>query len=513
MEPQRRAILIVADGLGEAKKGPGNFVAQAKTPFLHKTKKNYPHCSNQASGEAVGLPKGAQGNSEVGHLHMGAGRIVWQPYAKINRAIEDGSFFTNDKLNSAMRFAKDRKSTLHLIGLCSDEGVHAHLDHLLALLKMARENEVEQVRIHFIADGRDVAERSAEKYIDQIEEAGGEIATVIGRFYAMDRDKNWDRTVKAYNMLVKSEGGKASSAKQALEIGYAQGAKTDYYLPPVVIYNQDGSPKGQLRDNDSVIFFNFRTDRLRQLAHSLTDDNFDKFSRSAVPHIEITSMTPYDTELESRGAFLEEMVSNNLGQVFETLGLKQLKIAETEKYAHVTYFFNSQREEPFSGEERIMVPSLKVTAYDEKPAMSANEIVQVSNEKIAEKGFDFILINLANCDLVGHTANKEAVIKAVEVVDQSVASICQTALANNYVVIFTADHGNAEDKLYSDGSAKPSHSTNPVGLYIISNDESLSKERIRLENGGQADVAPTILDVMGLSKPQQMTGHSLINNK
>jgi len=510
VEPQRKVVLIVADGLGEAPKGPGNFASQAKTPFLNKIKRTYAHCSNKASGSAVGLPKGAQGNSEVGHLHMGAGRIVWQLYERINKAIEDKSFFKNDKLLAAMRHAKDSKSTLHLMGLCSDEGVHAHIDHLKALMLMAKDEGVEKVRIHFIADGRDVAERSAQKYIKEIEDAGGEIATVVGRYYAMDRDKNWERTKKAFNMLTGSIGAKASSAKQAVEIGYKNGAKTDYYLPPTVIYNQNGSPKGQLADNDAMIFFNFRTDRPRQLTHALLDEDFDKFERPVWPDVNIVTMTAYDNGMESMAAFQEEVINNNLGQVLATLNLKQLRIAETEKYAHVTYFFNSQREEPNEGEDRIMVPSLKVPSYDEAPKMSAAKIVVEAITKIEEQKYDFILINFANCDLVGHTAQKEAIIKAVETVDKTVAEVTKTALANDYVVVYTSDHGNAEDKLYDDGTPKPSHSTNPVGFYIISNDELLAKNKIKLKNGGQQDVAPTILDIMGLSRPPEMTGDSLI---
>lgn len=504
--------MVVMDGWGIAPPSPGNYISQARTPNFDYFFSHYPHCQNKAAGQAVGLPKGTEGNSEVGHLHMGAGRIVLQMYEVINRAIRDKSFFENRVLKRALSFAKKKNSSVHLMGLCSDGGVHSHINHLLAILKMAKMTSVKKVFIHFFADGRDVPERSALRYLKIIEKREkrlklGRVSTVIGRYYAMDRDNNWDRTKRAYDMLTLGRGFKAESAKAAIENSYKRGDPTDYYIQPNVVVNQDKKPFGLIRDNDSVIFFNFRTDRPRQLTRAFISRRFSRFKREVHPRILFTTMTQYDKTFSCPFAFKESVVKNNLGQVLAKNGLKQLRIAETEKYAHVTYFFNSQTEKPNPGEKRIMIPSPKVPSYDKKPEMSAYRIVPQVIKQIKKNEFDFILVNFANCDLVGHSAKKEAIIKAVEVVDQCVGRVVRAGLENNYVMILTADHGSAEEKLYPDGNPKPSHSTNPVPFIIVSNDNDL--KRIRLKNGGQKDVAPTILKIMGIKKPKEMTGRPL----
>ncbi|MDP6671125.1 MAG: 2,3-bisphosphoglycerate-independent phosphoglycerate mutase [archaeon] len=504
----RKVVLIVQDGWGIAPEGDGNYIAMAKTPYFDSYLKKYPHCENLAAGNAVGLPTGSQGNSEVGHLHMGAGRIVWQMYEKINKEIENGEFFKNKVLLNAIKHAKENGSVLHLLGMCSDEGVHSHLNHLIALLEMAKENAVEKVAIHFIADGRDVPEKSAAEYVKIIEDKAmelgiGKIASIAGRYYSMDRDTNWDRTKKAYDLLTLGKGFKAKDAAEAIEQAYKRGDKTDYYIQPTAI----GQFK-TVKDKDSIIFFNFRTDRPRQLTEAFISEEFSKFKRENRPKVLFTTMANYNNTFKCPAVFEEEKVKNSLSEVLSKQGLKQLKLAETEKYGHVTYFFNSQIEKPYKGEERILVPSPKVPSYDQKPEMSAYEIAEKGATEIESKKFDFVLINFANCDLVGHSAIKEAIIKCVEVVDECTEKVVEAGLANDYTVIVTADHGSAEDKLYPDGKVKPAHSKNPVNFILISNEEELQKAK--LHNGGQKDVSPTILKIMGVKKPKEMTGESLL---
>jgi 2,3-bisphosphoglycerate-independent phosphoglycerate mutase len=512
---KRPVILLILDGWGIAPPGPGNYISQARTPNFDSLFKKYPHTENEAAGNAVGLPAGTQGNSEVGHLHMGAGRIVWQMYERINKSIRNGSFYTNKTLLEAIKHVK-KKGTLHLMGLCSDEGVHAHTDHLIALLKMAKKEGLKKVALHFFSDGRDVPERSALKYVKIIEQACreigiGKIVSLVGRYYSMDRDRNWKRTEAAYEMLVNGAGFVVSSASEAVEEAYKRGDKTDYYIQPTVI----GAPV-LVKDGDSVIFFNFRTDRPRQLTKAFLEKDFREFKREHIPEILYTTMTKYDKRFKCPFAFSEEKVENNLGQVLAKAGMRQLRIAETEKYAHVTYFFNSQIEKPNKGEDRLMIPSPKVSSYDQKPEMSAYGIVEKLIEKISEKNYDFILANFANCDLVGHSAVKDAIIKCVEIVDDCAGRAVKAGLDNGYTVIVTADHGSAEEKLYPDGRPKPAHSSNPVPFILVSNEPRPSKEergelgQMKLKKGGQKDVAPTILEIMGLKKPKEMTGESLI---
>ena len=509
----RRVILVVMDGWGIAPKSPGNFIEMAKKPNFDYLFQKYPHTQNEASGNAVGLPKGLQGNSEVGHLHLGAGRIVLQMLEKINRSIKDQSFFKNPALIKVVDYAKKNNSSLHLIGLCSDEGVHAHTSHLIALLKMAKQRKVKNVYVHFIADGRDVAEKSAEKYVGIIEAASkkigvGKIATVCGRYYAMDRDNNWDRTKKAYDLLTLGKGFRARNAREAMKMAYRRGDKTDYYIQPTVIVERDNKSLSVIHESDSCIFFNFRTDRPRQLTSAFVSKSFDKFNRQKNPKVFFTTMAQYDRKFKCPFAFREDLVRNNLGQVLATNNLKQLRIAETEKYAHVTYFFNSQIETPNKGEKRILIPSPKVPSYDKKPEMSAYEIAERLEREIEKGNCDFILANFANCDLVGHSAVKKAIIKCVEVVDECVGRIVISGLENGCTIILTADHGSAEDKLYKGGIPKPAHSSNPVPFILVSSEEKLKK--VKLRRGGQKDVAPTILELIEIKKPKEMTGRSLI---
>lgn len=507
MEIKNKVILLVADGWGVAPDGPGNYVTKSETLVFDKLLEDYPHCLNQAAGNAVGLPKGSQGNSEVGHLHMGAGRIVWQPYELINRAIKNGSFFENEKLIKVLEHVKKNDSKLHLTGLCSDAGVHAHINHLFALLEMAKSHGLDKVFIHFISDGRDVPEKSAKKYVKMIEtkcsELGmGEIVTVAGRFYSMDRDNNWERTKKAYDLLTKGEGFEAESATDAIEKAYERGDKTDYYIQPTVIKDV------KVKNNDGFIFCNFRTDRPKQLTKAFISEEFDEFERDVHPKVHFVTMTEYEEDFGNINAFDEVEIDDDLGEILSEKGLKQLRLAETEKYAHVTYFFNCQQDDPYPGEERVMIPSAKVSSYDQKPEMSAYGIAEEAEKQISSGKFDFILINFANCDLVGHTADKKAIIKAIETVDECTGKVIDFALKNDYVVVLTADHGSVEDKLYPDGKPKPSHSTNPVHFFVIGNEPKL--QGIKLENGGQKDVAPTILYLMGIKRPEKMSGESLI---
>jgi 2,3-bisphosphoglycerate-independent phosphoglycerate mutase len=499
---ENKVILMILDGWGVAKSGPGNYIDLAKTPNFDSYIKNYANSLNKASGNAVGLPKGVQGNSEVGHLHMGAGRIVWQPFEKINQEINNGSFFNNKKIIKAILGVKKKNSSLHLMGLCSDEGVHSHLNHLFSILKLAKKYKVNKILIHFFADGRDVPERSAKKYIRLIEKQGiGKIATVIGRYYAMDRDQNYDRTQKAYDMLTLGSGFKAKSATQAIDKAYKRDNKTDYYIEPTII-KPNFSP---IKENDTVIFFNFRTDRPRQLVQSFVSKNFKFFKRNKFLKVDFFTMTNISKNISANYFYDEQVIKNNLGEIISKNNLKQLRLAETEKYAHVTYFFNSQIEKPYKGEERILIPSLKVPSYDLKPEMSAKKIASEAVRQIKLNKYDFILINFANCDLVGHSAKKKAIIKAVETVDQCAAKIVNAAKSKNYTVIITADHGSAEEKLYKNGLPKPAHSSNPVNFILI------TKGKFNLKNGGQSDVAPTILNILGIKKPKEMTGVSLLD--
>lgn len=504
----RPVVLIVRDGWGYSPEKRGNAIALAKAPLHKLYVKKYPTTLLDASGNAVGLPHGTQGGSEVGHLTMGAGRIVWQPLENINRAIHDTSFFSNPVLLHAIEHCKKHTSSLHLMGLFSDQGVHATTDHLYALLDLAKKNNCERVYIHAFLDGRDVPEKSAHKYLiktnHKLREIGvGKIASLVGRYYAMDRDQNWDRTRKAYDLLVKGKGFSATSPEEAILLAYERGDKTDYYVQPTVI-KENNKPVATIQENDAVLFFNFRTDRTRQLTALLTH------KKSPItlhpPKVHFVCFTEYDVAFHLPVAFPQEKVIHNLGSVLSNTGLRQLRIAETEKYAHVTYFFNSQREKAFPKEDHILVPSPKIPSYDLKPEMSAYQITEKAVAAINQRTYDFILINFANPDLVGHSGNLAATIQCCEIVDDCVGKIVQAVLERDGVILLTGDHGNAEQMLYPNGEPCPSHTTNKVPFTVISNHITHALH----EDGSLQDIAPTILRLLDMEKPKEMTGISLL---
>ncbi|MFH0860417.1 MAG: 2,3-bisphosphoglycerate-independent phosphoglycerate mutase [Candidatus Altiarchaeota archaeon] len=511
--PNRRIILIVRDGWGYSEEVKGNAVRAAKTPNNDRYEREYPWITLKCSGNAVGLPEGTQGGSEPGHLTIGAGRVVWQPYEDINRKIRSGEFYKNKALQKAVKNCKKNNSSLHLMGLFSDQGIHATTEHLYALLKLAKQNKLEKVYIHAFLDGRDVPERSADRFIKEclqkMKEVGvGRIASLVGRYYAMDRDTNWERTKRAYDLLTLGEGFREKDPLNALENAYRRGDETDYYVKPITLVDDSEKPIATIKDSDSVIFWNFRSDRTRQLTYALTEKNFGKFERKVFPKVCFVCMSEYDKNLDLPVAFPQQTVENNLGQVLSRNGLKQLRIAETEKYAHVTFFFNSQVEEPNPGEERIMVPSPKVPSYDQKPEMSAYEITEKLLPQIEKDYYDFIAVNFANGDLVGHSAKLDAGMKACEAVDECIGRIVEAGLEHNYVILITGDHGNVEIMFYPNGEPCPAHGTNPVPFSII-NGEKLKNVKLK-EGRGLDSIAPTILELMGLKKPDEMTGESLI---
>jgi len=499
--------LIVRDGWGYSEETKGNAIKKAKTPNHDHYVKHYPTTLLECSGNAVGLPVGTQGGSEVGHLTMGAGRIVWQPLELINKSIADKSFFSNKTFEQALAHCHHHNSALHLMGLFSDEGVHATIDHLYALLKLAKEHNINKVYIHCFLDGRDVPEKSAHKYLvelnHKIREIGvGKIASIVGRYYAMDRDKNWKRTKKAYDLLVKGVGHKSESPEQALLEAYERGDKTDYYVQPTVI-TENNRPVSTIKNNDTVIFYNFRTDRSRQITSMLTNKKCP--TNMQPPKIHFVCMTEYDREFHLPVAFHQTKVNHNLGNVLSAHKLKQLRIAETEKYAHVTFFFNSQNEKPNKGEDRILIHSPKVPSYDMQPEMSAHEVTHKAVASIKKKKYDFILINFANPDLVGHSGNLKATIKCCEVVDECVGNITDAVLDIDGVVLLTGDHGNAEQMLYSNGEICPAHTKNPVQFTIITHHKLHN-----LHEGSLQDIAPTVLRLFDIKKPKEMTGKSLL---
>lgn len=514
MSIPRPVILIILDGWGINPRVDANAIALADPPFYRHLLADYPNTQIQASGEAVGLPDDQMGNSEVGHLNIGAGRIVYQELTRINKAISDGSFFENGALNSGMSAAREANGTLHLLGLLSDGGVHSHIDHLFALLDLARRNGVMRLRVHPFLDGRDTPPQSALRYLALLEqalqekrppEADWRIATVMGRYYAMDRDKRWDRTEKAYRAIVAGEGIQETSAITAVEKSYAA-QTTDEFVKPVVIC-EAGEPIGRVRNGDGVIFFNFRADRARQLTLALTAERFEPFSRHPFPLLSsFVSFTRYDEAFTFPVAFEPARLDQILGEVISQRGLKQLRAAETEKYAHVTYFFNGGREVPFEGEERILIPSPKdVATYDQKPQMSAFELTDEVVRQIRRNEFDLIVLNFANPDMVGHSGILKAAIQAVEVIDRCLEKMVGAALAAGGAVLITSDHGNLEQMVdYRTGEPHTAHTTLPVPLILV------SPEKFPLRPGIHANIAPTILDLMQIPKPPQMDHDSLL---
>ena len=506
---KKPVALIIMDGFGESKNTDGNAIASSNTPNLDKIMNEYPHTLIQASGLDVGLPDGQMGNSEVGHTNIGAGRIVYQDLTRITKSIQDGDFFTNEVLVKAMENGKEH--AVHIMGLLSDGGVHSHIDHLKALIKMAKEQGVEKVYVHAFTDGRDTDPQSGINYVKEIEaymaEMGvGQFATINGRYYAMDRDKRWERVEKAYRAMVCGEGETATSASEAVEESYKKGATDEFIIPTVIV--KDGQPVGKISEGDSVIFFNFRPDRAREISRCIVDKEFNGFERVDVNTF-FVCLTEYDVTLPNvQIAFGPQSLSNTLGEYLSKLGKTQLRAAETEKYAHVTFFFNGGVEEPNKGEDRELIPSPKVATYDLQPEMSAPELEAKVMEKINEDKYDFIVVNFANPDMVGHTGVMEAAVKAVETVDNCVGKLVDRIVEIGGSVIITADHGNAELMLDpTTGKVITSHSVNPVP-FIIAGKDYVGKEL--LADGRLSDIAPTILDMMGLEQPEEMTGHSLI---
>jgi 2,3-bisphosphoglycerate-independent phosphoglycerate mutase len=505
-------LLMILDGWGVCERTEGNAIAQAKTPIMDGLCKNFPCATIKASGLAVGLPEGQMGNSEVGHLNIGAGRIVYQDLTRISLAIEDGSFFNNNVLLSAMENAIKNNSSLHLMGLVSDGGVHSHNTHLYALLELAKKKGLKNVFIHAFLDGRDAPPKSALKYLaeleDRIQQIGiGKIATVSGRYYAMDRDKRWERTKLAYNAIVFRTGNFAKSALAAVESSYKEDVDDEFILPTVIELPDESNEKASVKSDDSVIFFNFRSDRPRQLTESLTGKNFSGFERGenlSFPFF--VCMTEYDERFKLPLAFPPIEIKNTLADVLSQNGLKQLHIAETEKYAHVTFFFNGGVEEPKKNEDRVLVPSPKVATYDLKPEMSAYEVTEKVVEAIKSKKYDFIVLNYANSDMVGHTGIMDAAEKAVEAADSCIGKVINALEEVGGVCLTLADHGNAEQMIdYKTSKPHTAHTSNPTPLIYFSDAAVLLRK-----DGILADVAPTILEIIKIKKPAEMTGKSLL---
>ncbi len=503
---KNKVILIIRDGWGYSTEVRGNAVLAAKLKEEAYLQKKYPWTTLTTHGNAVGLPEGTQGGSEPGHLTMGAGRVVWQPFEHINRAIRSGEFFTNKALLSALQHCKKNTSKLHLMGLFSDQGIHGTTEHLYALIDLAERNGIKEVYIHTFLDGRDVPEKSARGFFLEFEKRKkhAKMATIVGRYYAMDRDKNWDRTKEAYDLLVSGKGIMEKDAKSALEHAYARGDPTDYYVKPMKLLDV------HIEDNDAIIFWNFRSDRTRQITYAFTQPDFSHFSVHKFKNLCFVCMGKYDDKLKLPVAFPDIEVHHNLGQVISSAGLTQLRAAETEKYAHVTFFFNSQHEEPNPKEDRILVPSPKVPSYAQQPEMSAPELTKQLLAQIELGKYDLIVVNYANGDLVGHSADWNACIKACQCVDHCVEQIVNIALPLGYCILLTGDHGNVESMLYPNGEVCPAHGTNPVPCYLISKNLEYSRENITLRQGTLADVAPTILELMEIAQPKEMTGKSLI---
>jgi len=508
--PPKPTMLMILDGFGKAPAGPGNAISIASTPNLDKIFETYPNTTLQASGLSVGLPDGQMGNSEVGHLNIGAGRIVYQELTKITKEIEAGSFFNNDALLKAIAHVKKNNSSLHLLGLLSDGGVHSHLTHLFAIIDLAHKHSVKNLYVHCLLDGRDVPPRCALAYITQLEEymakAGvGKIATVGGRYYTMDRDKRWDRVEKAYDAFTLGAGIVASTATEAINAAYSRGENDEFVLPTAIRSAEFAS--AEVNDGDSVIMFNFRPDRAREITRAFADADFNGFERKKkINDLCYVCMTQYDATISNvLVAFPPQSLSNTLGEYISDLGLHQLRIAETEKYAHVTFFFNGGVEAPNNNETRVLIPSPKIATYDLKPEMSAYEVTNKVVERINTMSYDLIILNYANPDMVGHTGFVDATVSAIEALDECVSKVADTVLNAGGQILLTADHGNADFMLDEQGNVVTAHSTNPVPLVLISD-----KPRKLKDGGILADIAPTLLDLMGLEIPDEMTGKSLV---
>ena len=503
----KKALLMILDGWGIGKHGKGDVIYNTPTPYLDYLCAVSAHSQLQASGEDVGLPDGQMGNSEVGHLNIGAGRIVYQDLVKINRACKDGSIMQNPGIVSAYSYAKETGKKLHLMGLTSDGGVHSSLDHLYKLIEIAREYGLKETYVHCFMDGRDTDPKSGVGFIRDLqahcEANGAHIAGIVGRFYAMDRDKRWARVKEAYDLLVSGKGKQASDMVKAMEESYAEGV-TDEFVKPICNSTVDGT----IQEGDVVIFFNFRNDRAKELTQVLTQQDMPEEGMHTVKGLQYYCMTPYDASFTGvHVLFPKENVEDTLGEYLSKQGKRQLHTAETEKYAHVTFFFNGGREAPFEGEDRILVPSPKVATYDLKPEMSAYEVKDKLVGAINTQEYDFIVVNFANGDMVGHTGVYNAIAKAVWAVDNCVREVIEAAKANGYEAIIIADHGNADNAINADGTPNTAHSLNPVPFIYVTDNNSAT-----VKDGRLADVAPSILHIMGLEQPADMTGENLIED-
>lgn len=504
----KKALLMILDGWGIGHHDKADVIFNTPTPYLDYLNATYPHSQLMASGENVGLPDGQMGNSEVGHLNIGAGRVVYQDLVKINKACRDNSILNNPEIVSAFSYAKENGKSVHFMGLCSDGGVHSSLDHLYKLCEISEKYGIDNTFVHCFMDGRDTDPKSGKGFIEDLQahcgKTKGKIASIIGRYYAMDRDKRWNRVKEAYDLLVSGIGKKASDMVKAVEESYAEGI-TDEFIKPIVNAGVDG----RIKDGDVVIFFNFRNDRAKELTIVLTQQDMPEEGMHTIPGLQYYCMTPYDASFKGvHILFDKENVDNTLGEYLSKLGKKQLHIAETEKYAHVTFFFNGGREAPYDGEDRILIPSPKVATYDLKPEMSAYEVKDALVAEINKNVYDFIVVNYANGDMVGHTGVYEAIEKAVVAVDACVKDTVEAAKANDYEVILIADHGNADHAVNDDGTPNTAHSLNPVPfIYVTRNADA------KVVNGILADVAPSILHIMGLDQPAEMTGKNLISDK
>ena len=497
----KKALLMILDGWGFGNQGKGDVIFNTPTPYWDYLMSTYPHSQLQASGENVGLPDGQMGNSEVGHLNIGAGRVVYQDLVKINRACADNSIMQNKEIVAAYSYAKENGKNLHLMGLTSDGGVHSSLDHLFKLIDIAGEYGIENTYVHCFMDGRDTDPKSGAGFIGQLVEHNAKIASIIGRYYAMDRDKRWERVKVAYDLLVNGEGKKATDMVKAVEESYAEGV-TDEFILPIVNAAYDGT----IKEGDVVIFFNYRNDRAKELTVALTQQDMPEAGMHTIPGLQYYCMTPYDASFQGvHILFDKENVENTLGEYVASKGLKQLHIAETEKYAHVTFFLNGGRETPYDGEDRILVPSPKVATYDLQPEMSAYEVRTKLVEAIREDKYDLIVVNFANGDMVGHTGVYSAIEAAVKAVDECVKDVIEAAKETGYEAIIIADHGNADNAVNADGSPNTAHSLNPVPFVYVTENKD-----VQPADGILADVAPSVLKIMGLPVPAEMTGKQLI---
>ena len=502
-----KVLLMILEGWGKGDRGHDDVVYTARPEYIDSLEAKYPSAQLRTDGENVGLPDGQMGNSEVGHLNIGAGRVVYQDLVKINRACRDHSILENPEIKKAFEYARDNDKQVHFMGLVSDGGVHSSLEHLFELCDISKAYGLDKTFVHCFMDGRDTDPRSGKGFIEALQNhlkhSAGRIASIVGRYYAMDRDKRWERVKLAYDLLVKGEGEKASDPVAAVQKSYDEGV-TDEFIKPVVCVDADGKPIGTIREGDMVVFFNFRNDRAKELTVVLTQQDMPEEGMKTLP-LYYCCMTPYDAKFEGLHIlFDKENVVNTIGEYVSKNGLSQLRIAETEKYAHVTFFLNGGREETFAGEERILIPSPKVATYDLQPEMSAYEVKDALVAELGKRKFDFICLNFANGDMVGHTGVYEAIVKAVKAVDACVHDVVEAAKANGYEVVVIADHGNADHAENEDGTPNTAHSLNPVPIIVVS-------DRVKsVRNGVLADVAPTVLRLMGLPQPEEMTGEALI---